>query len=98
MPEVQIFDCVQGDESWYQHRLGIPTASMFSTVMAKGKGGGDSVTRRKYMLRLIGESLTGQSEDTYQNAHMERGKEMEAEARELYALVSGNTPEPVGFL
>lgn len=98
MDDLRVFDCEQGSDDWFEHRLAIPTASMFSTVLAKGKGGGDSVTRRKYMLKLIGESLTGQPEESYQNAHMERGKVMEAEARDLYAFQSGNDPQPVGFI
>jgi len=96
--KLEVFDCEQGSDLWYQSRLAIPTASVFHTVLARGKGGGDSITRRKLMLKLIGESLTGQPEESYQNAHMERGIAMEAEARELYALVSGLDPQPVGFL
>ena len=98
MSDLQIIDVEQGSEAWHAARLGIPTASMFATVMASGRGGGESKMRRKYMLRLVGERITGQPQESYSNAHMERGKEMEAEARELYALVSGNNPELVGFM
>jgi hypothetical protein len=76
--------CDQGSPEWFLARAGIPTASEFSTVMAKGKDGGRSVTRRKYMLQLLGERLTGEVAESYSNAHMERGKVMEAEARDLY--------------
>lgn len=96
--DLQIFDCEQGSPDWYACRLGIPTASEFSTVMAKGKEGGDSKTRRTYMLKLAGERLTQQPMYNYSNDHMERGKEMEAEARDLYAMVSDVEPVQVGFL
>lgn len=96
--ELQIFNCDQGSPEWFVCRAGIPTASEFSTVLAKGKGGGDSVTRRKYMLTLIGELMTGKVIDGYTNAHMERGKEMEAEARDLYAMVTDAELTPVGFM
>lgn len=96
--ELQIFNCEQGSEDWIACRLGIPTASEFATVMAKGKGGGDSKTRRTYMLKLAGERLTQQRMYSYSNDHMERGKEMEAEARDLYAMVSDVEPVQVGFL
>ena len=98
MIDLQIIDVEQGTPEWFAARLGIPTASMFDTVMAKGRGGGESKTRRTYLLKLAGERITGQPQESYSNAHMERGKEMEAEARELYALVSGNNPELVGFM
>lgn len=95
---LEIIECEQGSENWLKARLGIPTASEFSTVMAKGRGGGDSATRKTYMLKLIGERLTGEPMWSYSNTHMERGKEMEAEARNLYAMVSELDPVQVGFL
>lgn len=91
---IQIFDCEQGSPEWYAARLGIPTASEFSTVMAKGEG----KTRRKYMMTLIGERLTGEIADSYSNGHMERGKIMEAEARDLYAFHTDLEPTRVGFI
>lgn len=91
-------DMEQGTEDWFRARMGIPTASEFSTVMAKGIKGGESKTRRTYMLRLAGEILTGEPAETYSNGHMERGKVMEAEAREHYAFITCVEPEQVGFI
>lgn len=96
--ELQVFDCEQGSPEWFAARAGIPTASEFATVMAKGRGGGDSKTRRTYMLKLIGERLTGKPMESYSNEHMERGKVMEAEARDLYAMVKDADPQRVGFM
>lgn len=96
--ELQIFDCEQGNPDWHACRAGIPTASEFATVMASGRGGGESKTRRKYMLTLIGQRLTGKVEEGYTNGHMERGKEMEAEARDLYSMVADIEPQRVGFM
>lgn len=93
-----IYDCEQGSPEWFAIRAGIPTASEFATVMAKGRGGAESKTRRTYMLKLIGERLTGQPMEAYTNNHMERGKAMEAEARELYAMVRDVEPAAVGFM
>jgi hypothetical protein len=99
MTELQIFDCQQGTPEWYAARAGIPTASRFATVMAQGKTrGSPSVTRRKYMLQLIGERLTGEPMDSYENDHMDRGKRMEGEARSLYAMVRKCQPQAVGFM
>lgn len=96
--ELQIITCDQGTPEWFAARAGLPTASRFATVLASGRGGGESKTRRKYMLQLAGEKITGQPMDGYSNGHMERGKEMEAEARDLYALVRDSAPEQVGFM
>jgi hypothetical protein len=96
--ELQIFNCLQGTPEWYAARAGIPTASEFDTVMAKGRGGGDSKTRRTYMLKLIGERLTKEPMWSYTNEHMERGKAMEDEARDLYQMIAEVECEQVGFL
>ena len=96
MPE--ILTCQQGSDEWLQARLGIPTASCFATVMAKGKGGGESKTRLTYMRKLAGEIITGQPADHFTNHHTERGHEMEPEARNIYAFMHDCEPELVGFI
>lgn len=96
---LQIYDDVeQGSETWFQIRSGLPTASEFATVLAKGRDGGDSKTRRTYMLKLAGEIITGEPAESYTNAHMERGKEMEDQARETYAFVHEPDIQRVGFI
>jgi hypothetical protein len=95
---MQILTCEQGTPEWFAARAGIPTASEFATVMAKGKGGGESKTRRTYMLKLAGEILTGEPMDSFSNHHMERGKEYEPDARRLYAFMQDCEPETVGFI
>ena len=66
--------------------------------MATGRGGGESKIRRSYLLRLAGESITGEPAETFVNHHMERGKAMEEEARELYGFMCDVDPELVGFV
>lgn len=95
----RIIDCEQNSPEWFAARAGIPTASEFATVMAKGvKAGTASKTRRTYMLKLAGERLTGELSESYSNVHMERGHEMEEEARSAYAFITGATPQSVGFV
>lgn len=94
----RIIDCQQGEPEWFAARLGLPTASEFSTILAKGKDGGKSVTRKTYLLKLAGEILTGEPMETYSNQHMERGKEWEAEAREAYELMKDVDTQQVGFI
>ncbi len=88
----------QGSPEWYIARAAIPTASQFATVQASGKGGGVSLTRKKYLLTLAGERLTGEPAESYSNFHMERGKLMEAEARELYEFQKDCIIDRVGFI
>jgi len=95
---MEIFQHEQGTEEWLRCRMGIPTASMFSTIMASGRGGGESKTRRTYMLKLVGERLTGELSENYSNAHMERGNAMEPEARSAYEFMHGVECAQVGFV
>lgn len=95
---MKIFTCDQLSPEWFACRMGIPTASEFSTVMAKGKGGEESKTRRTYMLKLAGEIITGEPMENYTNPHMERGKAMEDEARNFYHFINDTETERVGFI
>ncbi|NKX16239.1 lambda exonuclease family protein [Brucella pseudogrignonensis] len=91
---MEVFDMDQGGDEWFQARLGIPTASKFATVMAKGEG----KTRSEYMRKLAGEIITGEVTESFSNSHTERGKEMEDEARQTYAFINSVEPELVGFI
>lgn len=95
---MEIIECEQGSEEWYRARMGIPTASEFHTVLASGKDGGASVTRATYMMKLAGEILTGELAESYSNEYMARGKEMEAEARDLYAFRHDEEIRRVGLI
>jgi hypothetical protein len=95
---IQIITCEQGTPEWHKARLGIPTASKFQTIVAKGRGGGESKGRKEYLYKLAGERLTGEPMHHYQNDHMERGKEMEDEARELYSFARQQECQRVGFI
>jgi hypothetical protein len=97
--DLRIYDCEQNSPEWFEARRGIPTASEFATVLAKGRGGGESVTRRKYLLTLAGQILTGEIVQAWEgNHHTERGHAMEDEARTLYAFQRDEEPELVGFM
>ena len=91
---LEIIDCGQNSPEWYAARLGIPTASRFKDVIAKGQG----LTRRKYLYTLAGERLTGEQAESYTNEAMERGHALEAEARERYAFQMDAEPQLVGFM
>lgn len=98
MTDIEISLCEQGSPEWQGLRLGIPTASAFSAIMAKGRGGADSRTRQSYLYKLAGELITGQPMEGFTNAHMERGKALEDEARTTYAFLTDVYCERIGFV
>ena len=92
---MQVFhDIQQGTPEWFACRAGIPTASKFSTVMAKGEG----KTRSEYMRKLAGEIITGEPSEQFSNVHTDRGNAMEDEARETYAFINEALITRVGFI
>jgi hypothetical protein len=91
---ILISDCEQNSDQWRMLRCGVPTASMFSAILAKGEG----KTRRTYLLKLAGEILTGEPAESFTNVHMERGHSLEDEARDLYSFQSNAEPTRVGFI
>lgn len=86
---------IQGSEEWLLARAGHATASCFADVQAKGEG----KVRKKYMLRLVEERLTGKpAAGSFSNFHTERGNEQEPFARLEYEAATGNLVEKVGFI
>lgn len=94
MSDVQIFDCAQNSSEWLEARRGIPTASRFADILAKGQG----ITRRKYLYTLAGEVLTGEVQPAFTTEAMERGHAMEADAVNLYAFERDVEPVVCGFM
>jgi hypothetical protein len=97
---IEIFNVEQNTDEWYALRRGLVTGSQFATVLAHGRGGKSdpSKMRRQYMLTLISDRMGGQPAEGYSNRHMERGKAMEADALNLYALMKDVEPARVGFV
>lgn len=92
---MRLVECEQRSEAWFQARCGVPTASNFDKIVtSKGE---PSKQREKYLYQLAGEFVTGVPTETYQNANMIRGNELEAEAREYYSFVKEVEVQTIGF-
>ena len=87
----------QGTEEWRKERAGKATGSCFDKVMAKIKTG-EAKTRIDYRIQLVTERLTGVPQEGYINADMQRGIDLEPEARMAYEAVRGVVVEEVGFV
>lgn len=92
---MRIIKCEQGTEEWFAARLGVPSSSLFDKIITTA--GKPSTSAKKYMYKMAGELVSGTREESYQNAAMTRGIELEVEAREMYELITGETVEQVGF-
>lgn len=92
---IKIFNHEQNSPEWLEARRGIPTASKFQCIIAKST---DRKGRKTYLYDLAGEILTEVCAPSYTNEHMERGHEMEGEARDWYAFATDAEPIRVGFI
>ena len=90
-------DVKQGSPEWFAARLGIPTASMFGKIITPT--GGKSSSAPGYMNQLLADWLAGRVLDAVEaNYWMERGNELEQQARDSYEFETENKVQQVGFV
>jgi hypothetical protein len=94
--EVKANEAQAGDD-WLRQRAGAFTASRADDLMARTKTG-PSASRANLLALLAVERLTGECVPTYRNAAMDRGIEMEAEARDAYSFTYGVAVEECGYV
>lgn len=87
-----------GDQAaeWMQARIGLLTASRMCDAIAKAKTGW-SASRKKYMIELIAEKLTGIPTVSYMSQAMVWGIETEPKARAAYESLKGVTVDKATF-
>ena len=76
----------QGSPEWMSLRIGKIGGSRVADVLTEGRGGAESLTKRKYKNELIRERLTGRKLDTYKTPAMQRGIDLEPMARAWYEV------------
>ena len=84
----------QQTPAWFRMRLGRFTASQIHKLICKK---GFTQTANSYVMEKVTEEIIGYKED-FQNMAMVWGNDHEAEARELYELITNSTVEEVGFV
>lgn len=95
---VEEFEFEQRGDEWYAMRIGLCTASVFKTIMASGKDEAESRSRATLMNRMAAEIIFERPMETFTNAAMQRGVDMEPAALEHYAFTNGIEVRRVGFV
>lgn len=85
-------DIEQGGPEWSLLRKGKMTASNAQAIGNNGKG------LETYVYEIVAGVLSSANDESYTNPEIERGKELESVAREMYQLENGVTIEQVGFV
>lgn len=91
-------ECIQGDATWFEARVGLVTASRVADALAMLKRGGSSETREKYKLDILTEVLTGKPVEHYVSPAMDWGIETEPVARSAYEAQTNREVELFGFV
>lgn len=91
-----IVDCEQGSEEWFEARRGIPTASNFSKIITST--GKPSTSANGYMNKLLAEWLMNKPLDSFKSEWMDRGNELEPEARNSYEFDRDIDVQKVGLV
>lgn len=93
---MRIIECEQGSPEWLQARLGIPSASSYSKlVTTTGKA---SAQATGYINQLVAERITGEPTFFQVTDPMQRGMDLEPQARTAYEMETGSWVMQVGFL
>jgi len=82
----------QGSQEWLDLRKGKMTASHADAIGTAGKG------LDTYIRKMMAESYSRAEKEQYTNEDMERGKELEDQARSIYAINNGVEVSQVGFI
>ena len=87
--------CTQGSDEWFNIRKGVATASNFAQILTAG--GKLSKSHVAYARKLARECVIDDP-TSYDNKHMEWGRDHESEARNLYQIIKDRKVQEVGFV
>lgn len=93
---MRIIECEQGTPEWLEARLGCPSASSYAKLITSA--GKASAQSDAYINQLVAERITGESTFFQITDPMQRGMDLEPQARTAYEMESGNLVDQVGFL
>lgn len=94
---MRVLDVEQNTEEWRRARAGVFTASAVFDLLARGKSGAPSASRANLITRLAVERMLGEAMPTFSSRQMDRGHELEEQARQAYERVRSELVENVGF-
>lgn len=84
---VKDFD--QGSDEWLVCRAGKVSASNFSKIFTATGKKTTGETRKTYLYQVAGERISGLPEESFKNEWMQRGNDIEPEARSVFELETG---------
>lgn len=80
---------IQGDENWLADRAGKVSASNFSKIFTASGSKTTGETRKSYLYQVAGERISKTPEESFKNDWMQRGNDLEPEARFAFEQITG---------
>jgi putative phage-type endonuclease len=94
--KMEIINCIQGSNEWSRARRGIATASNFSKIITIN--GSLSKSIDEYAFQLASETITILQDEPFDSFDMQRGRDLEPEARDFYQQETFSLVKQVGFM
>lgn len=92
---MRVSEFEQRTEGWFAERLGKPTASSFHRLITPT--GKKCSSADNYINELVAERITGKQTSTFTSEAMQRGADMEPEARSTYELITSKKVSDIGL-
>ena len=89
---MKILDVKQRSPEWFEAKRGKLGASHAQAIGNQGKG------LETYIIELMSVYFSNAEKESYTNEHIERGNELEPQARSIYEFETGNEVSEVGFV
>lgn len=90
---MKIHSVLQGTPEWFELRIKYPLTASHAQAIGTGGKGLETLCWDK-----LAEKYSKSQKEQYTNEHLERGIELESQARGIYELMTGNSVSEVGFI
>ncbi len=95
---MKIIDCVQGELSWFQARLGKVTASEADALLTPEFKVRTGAMPHTYLCQKLGEAMTGTPPDGFATYATDQGQLLELDARRWYRFAFDEPLKDAGFI
>jgi putative phage-type endonuclease len=93
-----IIDLPQGSPEWFAERAGNVSASNFGKILTPTGAKTSGKVREDYKYQLAGERISKTPEESFKTPWMDRGNELEPEARDRFEIDTGMFVAQVGLV
>jgi len=91
-------DVIQGSDQWLVEKAGKVSASNFDKIFTTKGEKTASATRKSYLYQLVGERISGVPEESFKSDWMQRGTDLEGDARSVFEERTGLFVAQVGMI